>query len=205
MRSKLTWPSIKETCFHHSSMTKPSGYRGQGGRLRNCFSQWGCRFLSVPACQQMSQSYSPCTFSAFSHPHFIAAYGCSDISEIGLCEVKFLQQKFQEWNALCALHTCVLGYGKRAKPWVPWHCASIKCRFVHLRLPVVGLRRSNRKIFFLCGCISSALMRQWEVSRCRQASELILKSSSDLGVRSRWLGAFLLLYIAEAPLLHFPL
>ncbi len=41
----------------------------------------------------MSQSYSACTFSAFSHRPLAAVYVCTDIYKIGLCEVKQQQQQ----------------------------------------------------------------------------------------------------------------
>lgn len=136
MRSKITRPSIKETCSHHSNIT--SGYQGRGGRLWNSSSQWVCRgFTLVPACQQMSQLYSP---RAFSHPPFAAACLCPDIYQIGLSEVNPPAANVSRVE--CTSHSCT---------WI-WEiktalalCATRADLFI-LQFPVVGLRRSSGNI-----------------------------------------------------------
>ncbi len=56
MRSKFTQPSSKETCPHHPSISRPSGYQGQGGRLWNSLLQWVCSGFTV--CRRVSKCHS---------------------------------------------------------------------------------------------------------------------------------------------------
>lgn len=95
------------------------------------------RFHSVAACQQMSQSYSPCAPSALQPSSLCCSVSVLTFTKIGLCEVKLRQQKFQKWNALCRVTLMYREKITTCPEWL-WKGASIKCRFVHLKLPVVA-------------------------------------------------------------------
>ena len=103
MRSKLTQPLIKGTRCHQSQ--HQHAFRISRPRwevMKGAFWQWVCRGFTLY--QRVSKCHSH-ILPALSQPSAIppsplaAVCVCPDIYEIGLREVKLLQQKFQKWNA----------------------------------------------------------------------------------------------------------
>lgn len=148
---------------------------------------WVCQgFILVPACQQMSQSFSPW---ACSHPVFAAAHVCPDIYEIGLCELTLLLQQ-----AKCTSHTH--NPGDQNVPQNTLHRvlypSTSRC------WPEMAVWEDLVSVW-LCQLSFNELLRSVQVP----AGQWTDIGSSGNQESLTW--RLLLVCIAEAPLLHFPL